>query len=271
MQTTSYGVGELIKMALDLGVTRIIIGLGGSATNDGGAGMLCALGAKLTDKHKKEICLGGGQLKHITAIDLTNLDKRLGRIIIEAACDVDNPLCGKRGASYVFGPQKGATPETVEILDKNLAIFADVLEKQLNIAIKNVPGTGAAGGIGAALFGVLSSELRSGVDIVMDAVGLESVIQDADLVITGEGRIDSQTIYGKTPIGVAKLAKKYALPVVGIAGSISYDSDVVHEHGIDTLFSVVNGACSLADAFKCAADNVELTSRNVASAIKLML
>ena len=268
--TTSYGVGELIKAALDLGVSQIIMGLGGSATNDGGAGMLRALGVKLLDEHKQEISNGGGALKLLDSIDLAGLDKRLADVKIDVACDVDSPLCGEKGASHIFGPQKGATPAAVEALDANLSDFGDILEKQLSKPVKNVPGTGAAGGIGAALLGVLKADLRSGIEIVMEAAGLEDVLQDANLVITGEGRIDSQTIHGKTPIGVAQLAKKYSLPVIGIAGSVSHDSEVVHEHGIDTLFSVVSGACSLADAFKDAAQNVELTSRNIAGAIKLL-
>ncbi|MFA0521069.1 glycerate kinase, partial [Vibrio sp. 10N.222.55.E8] len=179
------------------------------------------------------------------------------------ACDVDNPLCGEKGASFVFGPQKGATPEMVKQLDKNLAHYAEIMKSQLGRCVKDRPGAGAAGGLGAALLGLLDADLRPGIEIVMDAVNLSDVVADADLVITGEGRIDSQTIHGKTPIGVARTAKKYNLPVIGIAGSLASDCHVVHEHGIDAVFSVVNGAIDLPTALALAAQNVEMTARNV--------
>lgn len=266
---TSYGVGELIRSALDLGIQRIILGLGGSATNDGGAGMLQALGAKLQDASQQELGFGGGNLSKLASLDFSALDQRLSEVKIDVACDVDNLLCGESGATFVFGRQKGASPDLLLPLDEALSHYGNKLEKHFNKPIKNVPGVGAAGGIAAALYGVLGANLRSGIEIVIDASGLAKTLEDADLVITGEGRIDSQTIYGKTPIGVAKLAKIFSLPVIGIAGSISHDCEVVNEHGIDMLFSVVNGACSLSEAFKDAAKNVELTSRNVAKAITL--
>ncbi|WP_375749179.1 glycerate kinase [Vibrio sp. HN007] len=263
--TTSYGVGELIKSALDNGAEKLILGLGGSGTNDAGAGMLSALGAKLLDVDDQEIAFGGAALKYLNRIELTDIDARLSQVEIVVACDVDNPLCGPKGASHIFGPQKGATSEMVLELDDALSHFADVLESQVNKTIKEFPGAGAAGGIGAALVGALNAELRSGIEIVMEAAGLKEQMIRADLVITGEGRIDSQSIHGKTPVGVAKLAKELGLPVIGIAGSVSQDVAVVHEHGIDAVFSVVNGACTLEEAFRDAAANVELTSRNVAA------
>ncbi|WEA42075.1 glycerate kinase [Priestia aryabhattai] len=267
--TTTRGTGELILKALDHKVKHIIIGIGGSATNDGGAGMAKALGAKLLDANGAEIKEGGGSLDQLTAIDLTNLDSRLVEVKVEVACDVDNPLTGETGASAVFGPQKGATSDMVRQLDRNLAHYAAVIEKEMDIHIQNVPGAGAAGGLGGGLLAFLSAELKPGVDIVIKATELENYIKDADLVITGEGRIDGQTIYGKTPIGVAKTAKKHSVPVVAIAGSIGVGSEAVYEHGISALFSVVPGAVTLPEALEKADENIERTAKNVASVIRL--
>lgn len=269
LQTTTYGTGELILAALERGVRRIIIGIGGSATNDGGIGMAQALGIRLLDKQGKEIGYGGGALARLATIDMSGLDPRLAHTDIEVACDVDNPLCGPKGASHVFGPQKGATPEMVAQLDANLAHYADLMQAQLGCDVKNRAGAGAAGGLGAALMGLLQASLRPGIDIVMDAVNLRDVVRDADLVITGEGRIDSQTIHGKTPIGVARAAKQFNKPVIGIAGCLANDCDVVHQHGIDAVFSVVPRSVSLAEALRDAAFNVELTARNVAAVYAL--
>ncbi|MGL5344643.1 MAG: glycerate kinase [Plesiomonas sp.] len=269
LQTTTYGTGELILAALERGVHRIIIGIGGSATNDGGIGMAQALGIHLLDKQGKEIGYGGGALARLATIDMSGLDPRLAHIEIEVACDVDNPLCGLKGASQVFGPQKGATPEMVAQLDANLAHYADLMQVQLGCDVKNRAGAGAAGGLGAALMGLLQASLRPGIDIVMDAVNLCDVVCDADLVITGEGRIDSQTIHGKTPIGVARAAKQFNKPVIGIAGCLANDCDVVHLHGIDAVFSVVPRSVSLAEALRDAAFNVELTASNVAAVYAL--
>ncbi|HZH59474.1 MAG TPA: glycerate kinase [Metabacillus sp.] len=267
---TTRGTGELILSALDLGVEHIIIGIGGSATNDGGAGMVQALGGRLLDESGNDIGAGGGALSDIVSLDLTELDPRLKRAKIEVACDVDNPLTGPRGASAIFGPQKGATPEMIQVLDQNLTHFADVVEVSLGESIRNIEGAGAAGGLGASLVAFLNAELKRGIQIVLDAVNFDDAVKDADLVITGEGRIDSQTIYGKTPIGVAKAAKKYGVPVIGIAGSLSNDSDVVYEHGIDALFSIVPGVTTLPDAFEHAAPYMERSARNIASTMKLV-
>ncbi|WGV98368.1 glycerate kinase [Vibrio sp. YMD68] len=269
--TTSYGTGELIKGALDKGVKHIIIGLGGSATNDGGTGMAQALGAKLIDKHGNDLAYGGGALKNLVSIDLTELDPRLQSVSLEVACDVDNPLCGIKGASHVFGPQKGATSEMIDTLDANLAHYAKVIAETTGKDIKDVAGAGAAGGLGAALIGMFNATLRPGISIVMDAVNLEKVVKSANLVITGEGRIDSQTIHGKTPIGVARVAKQFKLPVIAIAGSTAADCNVVYEHGIDAVYSVVLGATDLPTALKEAAFNIEMTSRNVAKALSIRL
>lgn len=265
MLTTSFGTGELILAALDKGVEHIIVGIGGSATNDGGIGMAQALGVRLLDENNKSINYGGGALARLHHIDISDIDPRLAKVKLEVACDVDNPLCGEKGASQVFGPQKGATPEMVVQLDTNLAHYAEIIKRDLGTDVKDMAGAGAAGGMGAALLGLFNAQLRPGIEIVMDAVNLADVLKDADLVITGEGRIDSQTIHGKTPIGVARTAKRFNKPVIGIAGCLSYDCDVVYDHGIDAVFSVVPRSVSLAEALAEAAINVELTARNVAA------
>ncbi len=267
--TTTYGTGQLIKAALDAGSTHIIIGIGGSATNDGGLGMVQALGAKCLDNQGVELPFGGGALSELASIDLTALDPRLRHVTLEIACDVDNPLCGPKGASQVFGPQKGATPGMVETLDANLAHYADVIEKTTGRKVVDLPGAGAAGGLGAAFLGLFDVTLRPGIEIVIDAVNLHDAVKDADLVITGEGKIDSQTIHGKTPVGVARVAKQHQVPVIAIAGCVSADHKVVHQHGIDAVFSVVPGAVDLATALQDAKRNVEITSRNVAAVFSL--
>ena len=265
LYTTTYGVGEVIKDAIEKGCRRFIVGIGGSATNDGGAGMIQALGGKLLKADGSAIELGGGGLAELAIIDLSGLDPRLSELVIEVACDVNNPLCGPKGASAVFGPQKGATPEMVAQLDANLAHYADCIEQALGKQVKELPGAGAAGGMGAALVGLLGAELKPGIQIVIEALKLADEVADADLVITGEGRIDSQTIHGKTPIGVARCAKQFGKPVIGIAGCLTDDCGVVHDHGIDAVFAVVNRAMSLPEAIATATTNLQLTARNVAA------
>lgn len=267
--TTTRGTGELITAALDYGVEHIIIGIGGSATNDGGAGMAIALGIMLLDSNGKEIGEGGGALSSLAAINIAGKDKRLEQVKIDVACDVDNPLTGMRGASHIFGPQKGATQEMVEVLDNNLHHFADIIRTDLGKDIEHVSGAGAAGGLGGGLMAFLSAELKRGVDIVLEATNLETHLLDADFVITGEGKIDGQTIFGKTPIGVARTAKRQNVPVIAIAGNVASDSEVVHEHGIDAVFSIVPGVIALEDAFENASKYVERIAANIASVIKL--
>jgi len=232
------------------------------------ASVLIESGAAFLDNTGHALTSGGGALYQLASIDLSGLDPRLQSVRLEAACDVDNPLTGERGASAVFGPQKGADEEMVQVLDKNLAHFAQVAEKQFNVSFGDAAGAGAAGGLGASLLGFLQADLQRGIDIVLKAVHFDDVIKEADLVITGEGRIDRQTIYGKTPIGVAKAAKQYHLPVIGIAGSLANDSAVVHDHGIDALFSIVPGITSLSEAIQDANLHVERTARNIAAALK---
>ena len=269
LKTTSWGTGELIRHALDAGVKHIIIGIGGSATNDGGAGMVQALGAKLLDAEDDPIGMGGGELEKLARIDISELDTRLANCRIEVACDVTNPLTGKEGASAVFGPQKGATPEMIARLDDSLAHYAKIIARDLDIDVLNLEGGGAAGGMGAALYAFCGAELRQGIEIVTDALHLDNHVADADLVITGEGRIDSQTIHGKVPVGVAKVAKRYNKPVIGIAGSLTADVGVVHEHGIDAVFSVIYTVCTLEEALKNAEENVRMAARNIAAVLKI--
>ncbi|SCB98550.1 glycerate kinase [Kosakonia oryzendophytica] len=266
--TTSWGTGELIRHALDAGVKHIIIGIGGSATNDGGAGMVQALGAKLLNGKGEQIAFGGAALETLERIDISELDKRLAHCRIEVACDVTNPLTGKEGASAVFGPQKGATPEMISRLDDALGRYAKIIARDLDLDVLNLAGGGAAGGMGAALYAFCGAELRHGIEIVTDALDLDKYVADADLVITGEGRIDSQTVHGKVPVGVAKVAKRYRIPVIGIAGSLTADVGVVHSHGIDAVFSVIYRICSLDDALANARENVRMTARNVAAVLK---
>ena len=269
LKTTTRGSGELIKAALDAGASHLIVGIGGSATNDGGAGMLQALGVRLQDRAGREIGFGGGQLADLERIDISGMDPRLQTCRIEAACDVDNPLTGPEGASAIFGPQKGATPEMVAQLDANLSRYAALISRDLGLQVDRVPGAGAAGGMGAALLAFCGAQLRPGIDIVMEAVGLETCVQDSDLVITGEGRIDSQSIHGKTPIGVARIAKRYGKPVIGIAGCLASDAGLVHGHGIDAVFSVLSQVGTLEEALADAAANVRATARNIAATLKL--
>ncbi|MCM3338935.1 glycerate kinase [Paenibacillus sp. MER TA 81-3] len=266
--TTTRGTGELIVSALNEGVSTIILGLGGSATNDGGAGMAQALGVRLLAEDGFDIGQGGGELQCIARIDMSEADPRLKQVTFVAACDVDNPLTGERGASAVFGPQKGAGADMVRQLDDNLVHYAAMIKEYLGSDVEQIPGAGAAGGLGAGVLAFLGAELKRGVDIVIEATGLASQVRDADLVITGEGRIDSQTIYGKTPMGVAKTAKLYGVPVIGLAGTLSDGHEVVHEHGIDMVFTIVPGVCSLDDAMRQAAGNMEQTARNIAMALK---
>lgn len=267
--TTTYGVGQLIRAALDAGARRFIVGIGGSATNDGGAGMLQALGGRLYDAAGLELRLGGGSLGELDRIDVSGLDERLAACTIEVACDVDNPLVGPEGASAVFGPQKGATPEMVRILDDNLRRFARIIREQLGVDVETTPGGGAAGGLGAGMLAFFGATLRPGVEIVMQAVGLDFIVRDADLVITGEGRMDSQTVHGKTPVGVAAVAQRHGKPVIGIAGCLGLGASAVHQHGIGAIYSVLSRACTVSEAFAEASVNIRQTARNIAATLEI--
>lgn len=252
MVTTTYGTGQLIKAALDAGATKLIVGIGGSATNDGGAGMAQALGVKLLDEAGCEIGRGGGSLKRLARIGMSGIDPRIAGVEVVVACDVTNPLTGPNGASAVYGPQKGATPDMVEELDRALSHYADVIRQQLGVDIANVKGAGAAGGLGAGLMAFLRAALRPGVDIVIEATRLADRIAGADLVITGEGRLDSQTKMGKTPMGVARVAQHHGVPVIGVAGQVAADADVLHDLGFAALIGIVDGPMTLAESVRSA-------------------
>lgn len=267
--TTSYGTGQLIKAALDLGVEKIILGIGGSATNDGGVGMLQALGAKFLNAEQREIGFGGEALSQIQQIDLSGLDSRLKQVEFEVACDVDNPLCGERGASAIFGPQKGATPEMVKMLDHALLHFAETVKSQLGIEIAEKVGAGAAGGMGGGLLLLPNVTLRSGVQIILEATELAEKLADADLVVTGEGRMDAQSIAGKTPIGVARAAKQFGKPVIAIVGSLKEDYPVVYQHGIDAVFPIIRQVSNLEAVLKSGKENLISTAENVARLWKI--
>lgn len=261
--TTTYGTGELIKACLNHGVKKLLIGIGGSATNDGGAGMFQALGGRLLDINNKDIGFGGLALKNLHRIDLSELDDRLNNVEIDVACDVDNPLIGEKGASRVFGYQKGGSEEQVELLDSALSHYGDIIEKQLNIDVKNFKGAGAAGGLGAGLKVFLNGELKKGVDLVIDYAKLEREIEKADLVITGEGSLDSQTFHGKTPLGVSNLAMKYDVPVIGIAGKLSDGIEGLYDEGFTAMFSIVDGVISLEEALEQGPKKVEKLIENI--------
>ncbi|EEO01714.1 glycerate kinase [Vibrio cholerae] len=262
--TTSFGTGELIRHALDQGVTKLIIGLGGSATNDGGVGMLAALGARFTNADGEPIQLTGGGLRELTHIDLQDFDPRLQHCDILVACDVNNPLCGDKGASAVFGPQKGATPEDIQLLDGALRQFGLLTAKVTGKMVLDSAGAGAAGGMGAALLAYTQARLRPGIEIVLETVQLAHQVSDADLVITGEGRIDSQTVHGKTPMGVAKVAKRFDVPVLALCGCTGDNYQAVYQCGIDAVFAAVPRAMSLEDALKESDFNLADLAENVA-------
>ena len=239
MLATTRGTGELIRHALSRKVGTVLVGIGGSATNDGGMGMARALGVRFLDARGKEIAEGGGALSRLERIDMSGLDPRVGKVTVEVACDVDNPLTGPRGAARVYSPQKGATPRMVVQLDDNLKHLARIIKRDLGKDILRVPGSGAAGGLGAGLMAFLDGRLRPGIDIVIDSVHLKDRLSDCDLVITGEGRMDGQTVFGKTPAGVARVAKGLGLPVIGISGSTGMGVRDVHGAGIDVYFSAL--------------------------------
>ncbi|EST51829.1 glycerate kinase [Brevibacillus panacihumi W25] len=248
--TSSFGTGELIVHALNEGYRKFIIGLGGSATNDGGVGMLKALGASFYDQDDVLLPKGGASLEKLSYMDLSGLDKRLQESTFTIASDVNNPLCGANGASAVFGPQKGATPEMVQRLDMALSRFADVVEKQLGVDVRHLPGSGAAGGMGAGLLAFLHAEFKSGIELVMDAIQFEQNIQAADLIITGEGKLDEQTMAGKVIAGVCKKAKPYQIPTIAICGGMELTSEQMDEIGLLAGFSIVPKPCSLDEAME---------------------
>ncbi|MDE2838641.1 MAG: glycerate kinase [Chloroflexota bacterium] len=248
LHATTYGLGEAVREALDAGFRSFIMGIGGSATNDGGAGMAQALGIRLLDEHGKDLPAGGAALADLRTIDMSGLDERALGARFSVACDVSNPLTGPEGASAVYGPQKGATPELVEQLDAALRNFAKVVERDTGTSVEAVPGSGAAGGLGGGMMAFLGGSLRAGVDIVLDHVGLDQKLTGADLVITGEGQIDFQTVYNKAPIGVARRAKQRGIPVLAVCGSLGKGFEAVHAEGIDAVVSILTAPMTLDEA-----------------------
>ncbi|EGM70498.1 glycerate kinase [Shewanella sp. HN-41] len=267
--TTSYGTGELICDALNRGIKHIILGLGGSATNDGGAGMAQALDILLLDSQGKTLPAGGAALANLARIDMTNAHPLLSQCSFEVACDVDNPLCGERGASAIFGPQKGATPEMVKQLDTALAHYADMIVQSGVADHRGQAGAGAAGGMGLGVMAFLNAELKPGVEIVMQTVGLADKIRGADLVITGEGRIDGQTVFGKTPMGVLKQARLQGIPTIGIAGCLGENANAILDQGMSAIFPIIPALSSLENVLANAKLNLCNTARNIGAVLML--
>ncbi len=263
LKTTTYGTGELIEDAIKNGCSKVILGLGGSATNDGGIGMAQALGVQFFDKKGNKIGLGGGELSKIESIDLSKVNHKIYETEFIAACDVDNPLCGINGASHVYGRQKGASEQEVISLDKGLEHFAEVAEKQFNLNYKDYPGAGAAGGLGYAVMLFLKGKLERGIDIVCLITGLAEKMEGADLVITGEGRIDSQTAFGKTPFGVAQIAKHKNIPVVALAGSLGENYKSLYNKGFDGIFCLIDKPMSLEEAIDNSKELIENATESI--------
>ena len=266
--TTTYGTGELIKAALDEGCKRLIIGIGGSATNDGGAGAAQALGVRLLDANGHEIGWGGAALINLATIDTSDLDPRLRNVEVLVASDVTNPLVGPEGASYIYGPQKGASPEMVRLLDRALQHFGQVISKQLGVEIRGKPGAGAAGGLGGGLMAFLNASITPGAQLIMQALGIDQYLDGVDLVFTGEGQIDGQTIYGKAPVALAQAAKKHNLPVIAVVGAIAEGYDAVYKHGIDAVLSIVSRPMDMETAMDHAETLIEDASER---AIRLFM
>lgn len=263
-RSSTWGTGELIAAALAAGATRIVLAIGGSATNDGGSGMLRALGLRLLDANGQALDEGGLALGHLARIDASDLDPRLAEVQVEVAADVDNPLCGPNGASAIFGPQKGANPEQVQALDQALGHFADLCAQLLGEDVREFPGCGAAGGMGFAAKAFMDAQFRPGVEVVAELAGLDALAQGADLVITGEGRFDAQTLRGKTPMGVARVAKRHGVPVVVLAGTLGEGYQQLYAHGIDAAFALASGPMSLERACAEAAQLLQARATDIA-------
>ena len=265
LETTTFGVGELIIDAIKRGCRRFIVGIGGSATNDGGSGMLAALGYEFLDKNGTHISLGAKGLQVLDKIKTDRVLPELKECEFLIACDVTNPLCGENGCSAVYGPQKGATPDMIRNMDIWLENYADIVKTVSSKADKNYAGSGAAGGLGFAFLSFTNATLKSGIQIILDEINIETDIKNADIVVTGEGRLDSQTVQGKAPIGVAKLAKKYGKKVVAFSGCVTGDSEVCNEHGIDAFFPILRSVTTLEEALdtKKAYENLTATAYQV--------
>ena len=267
-RTTTRGVGELVRRCLDEGCRRFIIGLGGSASNDGGAGLAAALGVRFLDDQNRNLGPGGGELSRLSRIDASEIDPRVGESSFVGACDVDNPLSGPRGASLVFGPQKGASPEQAAWLDRNLQRLGAIMERDLGKRVASLSGAGAAGGLGAGLLAFCGAEMRSGARLVIDATGLQQALPGSDLVFTGEGKVDDQTASGKAPLAVAAVAAQFGIPVVVLAGAVGAGTQALLQIGITALFSLCDGPMTVADAM---ADGRRLLTQAAEQAARLFL
>ncbi|MFK7691295.1 glycerate kinase [Paenibacillus sp. HJGM_3] len=266
LQATSYGTGELMRDALDRGCTRLLLGIGGSATNDGGMGMAQALGVRFIDAAGRELVTGGQQLERIERIDVSGLHPRLaaGEVPVDVCCDVTNPLCGPNGASAVYGPQKGATPAMIERLDKGLDLYAMRIAMYLGVRVRDVPGAGAAGGMGAGLLAFCQAQLKPGIRELTALTRLEESIRGASLVITGEGRTDAQTANGKVPAGIAALGQQHGVPVVCLSGGLGDGVEELYAHGLTALFSIANRPLTLDEAMREGAALLEQAAENIA-------
>ncbi len=257
---TSYGVGEMINDAIQRGCRNFIIGIGGSVTNDGGIGMLKALGVRFLDENGEDAGEGGQALAKVARIDVSGMNPLLKECHIQVACDVNNPLCGENGSTYVYGPQKGVTEDMKKTLDEAMAHFARVTSETLENDYMNTPGAGAAGGLGYAFLAYTGAALTPGIELILDAVGLEEELSGADVVVTGEGRLDFQTAMGKAPVGVARLAKKYNAKVIAFAGSVTKEATACNKEGIDAFFPILRGVCTLAEAMDPVAARNNMTA-----------
>ncbi|MEW6350477.1 MAG: glycerate kinase [Thermodesulfobacteriota bacterium] len=267
--TTTYGTGQLIRAALDHGLRRVIVGIGGSATNDGGAGMASALGARFLDRDGRPLPPGGAALAGLARIDVADTDTRLAQTEVLVACDVTNPLCGPDGATHVYGPQKGATPSMVAELDAALEVFAEEARRATGKDAARVPGAGAAGGLGAGLIWFTGAVLRPGIEIVLAATGFDALVRQVDLVITGEGRTDFQTAFGKAPVGVARAARLHGKPVVCLSGSLGDGAEEVLKHGVDAIESVLARPTTIEQAMASAEVLIEQAAARVARLLKV--
>ena len=263
LKTTTYGTGQLFKSALDQGIKKFILAIGGSATNDGGAGFATAIGARLLDKNNNAIYPSGENLSLIEKIDLSNLDQRIKDIEVQVACDVNNPLCGETGASAIFGPQKGASTNDIDILDRNLLHWSELIRNQMGKDVKDIPGAGAAGGLGAGLMAFVNAELALGADIVLNTLDYDKKLKDIDLVIVGEGQTDKSTQYNKSPVAVSTRAKKLGIPVICISGSLGQGYKECSKQGIDSFFSIVNKPMELEFALNNAYDLISSSTEEI--------
>lgn len=268
-KTTTFGVGELIIDAINSGAKKIILGLGGSATNDGGCGMAAALGVKFKDEQDQEFIPTGGTLSQIYKIDMNNIYSKIKDIEFISMCDVDNPLCGRLGASAVFAPQKGADEDMVKLLDEGLAHLAKIIKRDLHIEVKDIKGAGAAGGLGAGSIAFLQSKLTKGIDVVLDTINFDELVSKADIVFTGEGKFDSQSLHGKVVMGVANRSQKYKTPVIVVTGAIGENIQEAYNKGITAIFSINKEPMEFSKSALKSKENMILTMENILRLLKI--